>query len=227
MDHRNGRERGFTFIELVFTIAIILTLIGIFAPLAMDKLAQSKTARAQADIDAIAAALTNFFSDLGHFPACNANTGGDCDPQSNSVNDLRFLAVCTGSGSCEPEYPTFTGGGATWDLTTNQQGGADAPVNNAYNHLVANNPNINATEGESGLDYRTTKWKGPYITKLAVDPFGKAYIIHVGAMQKTGTAIASGKGWILSAGPDGNLDTAPTDTTLQNDDIGYIFCTNC
>ena len=53
-------QRGFTLIEMIFVLAIVLTLVVIFTPLAMDKLGQSKTANAQADIDALAAALTNF-----------------------------------------------------------------------------------------------------------------------------------------------------------------------
>lgn len=220
---KNLAQKGFTMIELIFVIAIILSLTAIFAPLAMDKLGQSKSAKAQADIDALAAALVNFFSDLSNFPSCS--TGADCDPLDNASNNLKFLAVCTAAGSCVNEYPA----GAAWSLTTNDHATTPA-INNAYNHLVLNDPNADGTAGDTTAgtkDYRPAKWKGPYVTKLGVDPWGKAYIIHVGAMQKTGSPISAGKGWILSGGPDGTLDTGPTDTALQNDDIGYIFCTDC
>ncbi len=224
-------QQGFTLVEMVFVIAIILTLVAIFTPLAMDKLVQSKTAKAQADIDAIAAALTNFFSDLGNFPSCEAT---DCDPLSDSANNLRFLAVGTGSGDLSGVYPSDTGG--LWNLSA--QDDSTPALNNIHNHLVTNNPNGNGTVNEAGIDYKTTKWKGPYIAKLSEDPFGNAYIVHIGAMQKNGCPVGSTgspptctipatgrQGWILSAGPDGNLDTAPTATQLSGDDIGYIFFT--
>jgi prepilin-type N-terminal cleavage/methylation domain-containing protein len=224
-------QRGFTLVEMIFVLAIILTLIAIFTPLAMDKLSQSKTAKAQADIDAIAAALTNFFSDLANFPSCEA---ADCDPLTDAANNLRFLAVGTGTGDLSAVYPTDTGG--LWNLST--QDDPTAARNNAHNHVVANNPNANGTANEAGIDYKTNKWRGPYISKLGEDPFGRVYIVHIGAMQRTGcpvgstgtaptcTTPATGRqGWILSAGPDENLDTAPTATQLSGDDIGYIFFT--
>lgn len=229
-----SKRTGFTLTELIFALAIVLVLVAVFLPLAVDQLAQSKIARAQADIDTIAAALTNFFSDMDNFPSCNKT---DCDPLTDSNNNLRFLAVGTGDGNLQPEYPTDTD--QLWKLPTQH---ANPPSrNNAYNHLVLNNPNGNNFTEEAGEDYRSTKWKSPYIAKLSVDPFGKAYIIHVGAMQKKGCPVGSTggppqdcnspatgrRGWILSAGPDGNLDTSPTATQLSNDDIGYIFCTNC
>lgn len=188
----------------------------------MDKLSQSATAKAQADVDAIATSLTSFFSDLRNLASCNSTT--DCDPLSNSVNDLKFLAVCTGAGSCASEYPGDSA--ALWNLPANDE--VTEAINNSFNHLVINNPNVDGTDNDPGIDYETTKWKGPYITKLGVDPFGSAYVIHVGAMQKNGTPVAAGgRGWILSAGPDGNLDTSPTASVLSGDDIGYIFCTSC
>jgi prepilin-type N-terminal cleavage/methylation domain-containing protein len=223
MKVKRKQDKGFTLIEMIFVLGIIITLTAIFAPLAMDKLSQSNTVKAKADIDAIAASLTNFFSDLGNFPSCDSTT--DCDPLSDAVNNLSFLAVCTGAGSCAGEYPGDSG--ALWNLAANDE--AAPEINNFFNHIVINNPNQDATENGAGTDYKTTKWKGPYITKLGPDPYGNAYIIHVGAMQKNGSPIGAGtpRGWILSAGADGNLDTAPTDSVLSNDDIGYIFCTNC
>ncbi len=224
-------QQGFTLVEMIFVLAIVLTLIAIFTPLAMDKLAQSKTAKAQADIDAIAAALTNFFSDLGNFPSCEAT---DCDPLNTAANNLRFLAVGTGLGDISAVYPSDSGG--LWSLTT--QDDATLARNNLYNHLVVNDPGANGIVGEAGIDYTTNRWRGPYIAKLAEDPWGNTYIIHIGAMQKNGcpvgstgtapacTAPATGRqGWILSAGPDANLDTAPTASQLAGDDIGYIFFT--
>jgi prepilin-type N-terminal cleavage/methylation domain-containing protein len=228
-EKKHGQQEGFTLIEMIFVLAIVLTLVAIFTPLAMDKLSQSKTAKAQADIDALAAALTNFFANVGNFPSCD---GADCDPLNDAGNNLRFLAVATGSGNPTSELPSET----LWTLAGDMSG--TAARNNAFNHLAVNDPNANTTTDEANVDYRA--WRGPHISKLGPDPWGRAYIVHVGAMQRNGcpvgstgappacTAPAAGaRGWILSAGPDGNLDTGPTATQLAGDDVGYIFCTNC
>ena len=61
----------------------------------------------------------------------------------------------------------------------------------------------------------------------------RAYIAHVGAMEKNGVPVAivslapflKPQGWILSAGPDGIFQTSPTDTVLAGDDIGFILFT--
>lgn len=229
-------NHGFTLIEMIFVLAIIITLVAIITPLAMDKLAQSRTAKAQADIDGIATALSSFFADLGNFSSCDS---ADCNPLDDAANNLRYLAVGTGTGDLTLQLPADTG--ALWSLAGDTSG---TPTrNNVFNHLAVNNPNADATTDDAAADYRTTgtsRWRGPYITKLGVDPWGNAYIVHVGAMQRNGCPVnstgatplctvplAGARGWILSAGPDGNLDTGPTATALAGDDLGYIFCTNC
>jgi prepilin-type N-terminal cleavage/methylation domain-containing protein len=227
MNNARRQERGFTLIELIVVVAIITTLAAIFIPIALERIDESSTARANSDIDAMAAALTGFFSHMGNFPSCE---GADCDPLNDAANNSRFLAVGTGTGDLSANYPTS----AAWDLVN--QDDATPARNNAYNHLVQNDPGANGTANEVGTDYRTTRWNGPYISKLSEDPWGFTYIIHIGAMQRNGcpvsstgvppacTAVAAGtQGWILSSGPDGVLDTAPTSTARLGDDIGYIF----
>ena len=59
--HKFGR-RGFTLVELVFVIAIILVLAGIFLPLALSKLQEADQARVSGDLQALAASLTTFFT---------------------------------------------------------------------------------------------------------------------------------------------------------------------
>lgn len=57
-------------------------------------------------------------------------------------------------------------------------------------------------------------WKGPYTTSIEKDPWGNAYVIN------TLDFTTNNPVWILSPGPDNVLDTAVTDTSPQNDDIG-------
>ncbi len=231
MRRPNFRQRGFTLVEMIFVLAIILTLIAIFLPLATSKLSDARTAKAQADADALAAAFVSFFTDLGIWPASRGTTPAD--------QTLRYLVIgdpgTTGT-TIVSTNPTVVGAGWATGAAVDQINSGLVPAspaqdpNNAFNHLVVNNPNANATEGDAN-DYRSTgkkRWRGSYIAKLGADPYGNNYIINIGAVTGTGTGtLATERGWILSAGPNGNLNTAATDAALSSDDIGYILCTRC
>jgi len=62
-----------------------------------------------------------------------------------------------------------------------------------------------------------TKWKGPYIAYVTKDPWGNAYISN--AVDYSGT----GPIWLLSAGPNGVIETPPAATVVDasSDDIGF------
>lgn len=251
-------ERGFTLIEIIFVLAIILVLISLIVPVAFSKLRDAQLARANADIQTIMVALISFQTDLGHFPACDSN---DCDPliganQINSANQinvtnqinganqtLRFLAFGDGRGDIQDSFPVDDPALVNkWNLRNPINLSVIPARNNGFNHLGRNDPNadnITGSDIEGAQDYNETeskskRWKGPYITNVSSDPWGHAYIVHVGAMEKDGipvftTFLGSSEkpeGWILSAGPDGTLQTSPTDTILSGDDIGLIFFTS-
>jgi prepilin-type N-terminal cleavage/methylation domain-containing protein len=232
--HNKSGQHGFTLVELVFVIAIILVLAGIFIPVALQKLEDADTARTNADTQAISGALTTFFSDLRRFPACNGGTGDDCDPFNKNNNDLQLLVfkadptdvdvstdIADQDGACS--------GSNDWNDILNLE--TENGKNNAFNHLVLNDPNADGTVDGTVTgqkDYSTKRWKGPYISKLSTDAFGNFYIAHIGAMEKDGVAITgsgTAQGWILSAGPDGFFQTCPNSTSISGDDRGFIFVT--
>lgn len=217
--------RGFTLTELMLTLAVLAVVTAVTMPIGLNALKNADLARANADINDLAMALTGFLTDLGRMPACDAN---DCStlvrggPEQN--NGLRFLAVGEGRGSLvgrhPPELPTLT---VKWNLTA--RGHATKPaVNNAANHLSVNDPNVD--DLTTSADYPAVgrfRWRGPYLRHLTPDPWGNAYIISVGAMERNGSPIALGaKGWIVSAGPNGVLETAPDAPSLGGDDIGTL-----
>ena len=84
------------------------------------------------------------------------------------------------------------------------------------NHLVINNRGYPAptTAGD-------TKWMGPYATTLPLDPWGRPYVIN--ALNFTSTTSPPTPVWVLSAGPNGLIDTpiATGTTAPLNDDIGF------
>jgi prepilin-type N-terminal cleavage/methylation domain-containing protein len=221
---------GFTLLEMVIVLGIIAVLAAIILPTGMNALREADLTKANADLSEIAAALTQFFSSLRYMPACSSpGVGADCDPRygtgASDNNNLKFLAIIEGSGDPSGKYPPEGTLTTPWAF-----GSADetaAAKNNAFNHLVINNPNGDATVAEALKDYSETgsrRWKGPYAARFGLDPWGNAYIVSIGAMEKDGSKIVTNaKAWIISAGPNGVLETEPDGTVLGGDDLGFIF----
>jgi general secretion pathway protein G len=62
------------------------------------------------------------------------------------------------------------------------------------------------------------QWKGAYMQEIPADPWGQKYLVNV-----EGYYLSSENVWVLSAGPNGAVDTAPGDYTLGSDDIGVLI----
>lgn len=68
------------------------------------------------------------------------------------------------------------------------------------------------------------RWNGPYASVLPLDPWGRPYLVYVPAIASGNLAPI----WIVSAGPDGMMNSTPTATSIvngidngvTNDDIG-------
>jgi len=76
------------------------------------------------------------------------------------------------------------------------------------NHLITNTPNY-PTTGEQ-------KWDGPYQTEFKADPWNHPYICPVWYLSAGDTHPV----YVLSAGPDGVLQTRPGQL-LAGNDIGF------
>jgi prepilin-type N-terminal cleavage/methylation domain-containing protein len=241
MGETERRDKGFTLIEIVFVLAIIVVLASLIMPVSFSRLRDAELVRANADVKAIAVALISFDSDLGHFPACDGNS---CNPLNSGNQTLRFLAFGNGMGDIRDTFPPDDPGLVNkWNLTSPINLSVIPARNNGMNHLGRNDPNADNiasstiagskdyTEGNNGSDLK--RWKGPYLANVSSDPWGHPYIAHVGAMEKNGIPVVivslvpflKPQGWILSAGPDGIFQTSPTDTVLAGDDIGFILFT--
>ncbi|MBI1851389.1 MAG: type II secretion system protein GspG [Planctomycetes bacterium] len=60
-------------------------------------------------------------------------------------------------------------------------------------------------------------WNGPYLQDSPIDPWGRFYIVNVHGYY-SGEHV-----WVMSAGPNGSIDTSLTDSTLQSDDVGVMI----
>jgi general secretion pathway protein G len=112
------------------------------------------------------------------------------NPASNTITML------TGAGTLPADYAA-----QGFDLAVNQ---------NYTDHLKTDD---NSAYGKTG----PASWKGPYLTQVDADPWGNAYITNAAQFDNTNPVVPV---WVISAGPDGKLDTAASSDTLGNDDIG-------
>lgn len=85
--------------------------------------------------------------------------------------------------------------------------------------VVANwdTSNINTLENYLQVDDEgcwPTSWKGPYMNKVGADPWGNAYILNATEF------LTGGSVWVLSAGPNGTVETGRGAMDLSGDDIG-------
>lgn len=58
-------------------------------------------------------------------------------------------------------------------------------------------------------------WKGPYIATTGADPWGNTYVTNASAFSIPGSPA-----WIISAGPNGQIETPAFLTTIFGDDVG-------
>jgi type IV pilus assembly protein PilA len=68
-------QKGFTLIELMIVVAIIAILAAIAIPAYQDYLIRSQVSEGAVLTDGAKTAVTEFYSNAGHFPADNASAG--------------------------------------------------------------------------------------------------------------------------------------------------------
>jgi prepilin-type N-terminal cleavage/methylation domain-containing protein len=110
------------------------------------------------------------------------------------------------TGATTPPAVFFGTVSATWTA-------AGAGWNSLDTHLVTNDHTYdNASE---------MKWRGPYATTLPADPWGRPYVIN--AANFTSATTPPTPVWVLSAGPNGVIDTPinAATTVPSVDDIGF------
>jgi len=183
-------NKAFTLVEVIVILAVISILVAIVTPTVLKYIAEAQQSRAEEDVRSISVVLTDLIKDTGQYPG----------------SKLPIVATVQTTFLCGPGTKL---GGSWGDGTTC----ADLTM-----HIVENDPSQDGTVGGTG-DYRTTgrrKFKGPYVQVINEDPWGNAYQINAASLIGGNTSPT----WIISAGPDGTFDTAPTATAISGDDMG-------
>jgi general secretion pathway protein G len=87
------KNKGFTLMELMVVIAIIVLLAGIMVPNLANRIERAKVTKAEADISAIESAIAMYETDTGRYPPdsitelSNWLTGQNVDTTSSSAKD--------------------------------------------------------------------------------------------------------------------------------------------
>jgi len=202
-------NRGFTLIEMVVVLAVVAILAAILTPTIAKNINDAKIARANNEVQVIAAAIGSFYKDIGRWPTSDGNAMTDT------------IRVLYGPG----DEPAIQGGGVAqeeyWRSTTNPWGAAY--IDTFAHQLVQNDPGGAATNypDSTTVPRPELRWQGPYITEIKADPWGSHYSCNIYYTFALTTNFVG----VWSAGPDrtSNTDAIQDKTivTIGGDDIVY------
>lgn len=192
------KSKGFTLIELAVVLAIIAVLAAVLTPMVTGYLDQARIARAQADTRTIADAFKLHYRDTGRYPiwytAANFTTG---------------TIAAVGNGKA-----IFKGPG-TQPADANGWTSAATATTTLETWINANYTVVSTTTTFPKAGYR-----GPYVGVIETDPWGNSYLVNAGNLGSD----SSSHSFVISAGPNGTLDTTKdqstaTALTIGSDDV--------
>lgn len=105
--------------------------------------------------------------------------------------------------TCNPNVTLLRGDG---NLYTNL---ADLGYNSSGNALYDDHLSIDTNSCYGAL------WKGPYMARVSADPWGNSYVTNAASFSISGQPV-----WIISGGPNKQLETPSFSTSVFGDDIG-------
>jgi prepilin-type N-terminal cleavage/methylation domain-containing protein len=183
--------RGFTLIELTVVLAVIVTLALILTPSITNFINDARTTRSQKDAQTVATAVTQFYKDNGFFPQWSTANAGGPGLAADKVD------VLVGPGNT----PTVASAN-TWTTGT-----TDALID----QLMSDAPGYTMKTATT-----TFGWNGPYLSSdIGADAWNNRYMVNTGLLDTTqGTQTSGGVTksavWAISAGPNGQIETAYT-----------------
>jgi len=108
-------------------------------------------------------------------------------------------------------YPTGAQGATTYHYLYSE---GPLPRDNALD----SGPGMSLRELLDSGEYGGPRWNGPYLEPLSGDPWGHAYLVNVQGYFFGGERVA-----IISAGPDGRVDTPLTALEAVGDDLILVL----
>lgn len=223
-------------VEATIILAVVSLLSALLTPSIRSYIDDGREARAKEDVEVLATAMTRMLNDIGEtFLLRDGNGSASTDPPSHATTNRVHLLVSSGNIPTIASAVDRAGGNTDWDDTLDTPG-SGADVWSFYNHLVANGPvyrnasDMSVTaqfDPDSGdLGNSEFYWRGAYLTPIVgPDPWGYRYMANVEFLgNPSGSTASENDVFVLSAGPNGRVDTAfaattPTFATDNMDDI--------
>lgn len=188
------RQRGLSAVETILIFTLVMTVAALVVPKATESIEDRAHPRAFDGCTDISKALLQYRADTGREPI-----GFEGKP---TYTWLRGIGAAPEFGFAPPGQA----GSLEWFLNGNVMGGGSA-------------------------------WSGPYLPGLRADPWGRRYVVFVRAWwpkqeneddeaeaaERTAADDLAPRAWVLSAGPDGLIETRPFDVVPVGDDIGILI----
>ena len=188
-------QKGFTLLEIIVVLAVLGALAAMLTPVVFRYIDDANRTRAQGDANTMAAAIQQMYKDTGRWAFYASGTGKLTYTTGTDAAILTSNTGCTGAPAvmtCDTTSP-ITGG--AWGSFATQK------ATSLTSQLISNTPAYLTSGGRA--------WKGPYLDAIpALDPWGRSYLVNI--LNADPDAEGSTQKWVivLSAGPDGNVDTA-------------------
>jgi len=152
-------------------------------------------ARVLGDCRQIAEAIMQFKRDVGDWPMRNGQ-------RSDSLVDYLISRV-----GRRPKFKDTVG--VSWGRRSA----------NIYYLLISNGKRNRRWFKQK--EASSSGWNGPYLRDEHADPWGHAYLVSVCGFP--GGTKPRNNVWLLSAGPNGIVETSPSAQELRGDDIGLLI----
>lgn len=186
---------------MVVVLAVIAILATILTPTIAKNIRYSKVIRTTHECQVIAAAIGDFYKDMGRWPVY----------QNNASTTFYYELLYSNEGA----WPDTGSGADGWKGTG---------VNNDTfdNQLILNSPGGNTanayrTEDIAGVRIKAGYWRGPYLDEIREDQWGQRYAANMKYVTLASYATA-----VLSAGEDRKVNTIfalPVGSEVSEDDI--------
>lgn len=212
---RLGRlgQKGYTLTEMTAVVATAGVLTAVVLPVAVSQVQGSRITAAQGDVNAIGAAVSSLIKDSGDYPMRSGSANAFSDRYAKTL----LLSTEPNGTTREPDFSKL---GTV---------GTDITAKDSFEiHFFTNKSGTTTLYSTSG----ELQWKGPYLSKRGLDPWGKSYLIYLQGVRDAANpdetdATKKGKTdkniLVISAGPNGVVETLSTDNSAKGDDIVTVL----
>lgn len=225
-------SRGYTLTEMAAVVATTGVITAVALPVAIEQVNQGRFTRAQEDILHLSGAMINLLKSTGDFPMRRMAQSAGAD-----VENTFFFTVILSTRreeivgiSTPPPLPEIVP--PEDNVNGDFFGGENSGRIASYEAPFFTNRAADVLGGIGDFNgnlYDSNLWRGPYFYRRALDPWGHSYVIFLQGLRETAldpTVDTPFKIWALSAGPNGKLETIPTEEHVRGDDLGVVAPSN-